>query len=448
MPRKGGLIGVKLSMTVDDLLDTVEAGAERWSALTPLQRGDVLRRAADALEPRVEELAQAIVSSVAKPIREARAEALRAVAVFRYVGSSGTTPQGEMWSSEDPETWVLTVRAPLGLVGLITPFNFPAAIPAWKLAPALLGGNGVVLKPASVAIGPARLLLEALATAGLPDGLVQLLEGDGRVGQTLVESPRLNALSFTGSVGVGRRLAVICAERGTRSQFELGGKNTSVVLADADLATAARDVAAAAFGFAGQKCTATSRVVVAAEVAREFTQLLGQATATFPTGDPGDDAILCGPVISSEKARELNAVIDDNRVLASAPVPADDRFVAPTLVVGDPSQPAWHEELFGPILALRSVSDLDEAVAAANDGPFGLSTAIYTRSSTSVRHAMAHLRAGVVAVNRPSTGLDPHVPFGGVKGSGGIAREQGRAGLLFYTEERTIYWKEDSSGPA
>ncbi|MHB8510154.1 MAG: aldehyde dehydrogenase family protein [Candidatus Dormibacteria bacterium] len=430
-------------MAIDNILDSVEEHASHWRARTPLQRGEVLRRAADALEPRMEELATSIVCSVGKPIREARAEGQRAVAILRYVGSLGSASQGTHWASDDPETMVITVRAPLGLVGLITPFNFPVAIPVWKLAPALLGGNGVVLKPAAVAVEPARRLLDAFLEAGLPEGLVAILEGGGPAGQELVESPRLNALSFTGSVGVGRKLAAICAERGTRAQFELGGKNTSVVLADADLQSAARDIALAAFGFAGQKCTATSRVVVISEVAERFAELLSEATRGFVTGDPEDETVLCGPVITADKATELIRVVHQHRVLAQASAPTGGRFVAPTLLTDvTPGSSTWRDELFGPVLPILSVDSVEAAFEAANDGPFGLSAAIYTRNSAMVRKAMADLRAGVIAVNRPSTGLDAHIPFGGVKGSGGVAREQGHAGVLFYTEERTVYWKE------
>ena len=433
-------------MTLGALLDAAQAAAPGWRRLTPTQRGERLRRTADALEARLQDMTMAIVESVDKPVREARAEAQRAVAIFRYAAGQGSAPIGSQWPTDDPETMVHTVRVPLGVVALITPFNFPVAIPAWKLAPALLGGNAVVLKPASVAAAPARLLLEAAYEGGVPGDVVQLLDGPGSAGQALVEDPGIDALSFTGSAAVGRRLAMICAERGIRAQLELGGKNSSIVLADADLAAVARDVAAAAYGFAGQKCTATARVLVAAEVADEFRELLAAATITFPVGPAVEESTLCGPVITAAKAAELRDVVAAHDVAAQAPAPAGDRFVAPALLegVGD-GDPAWNEELFGPVLVSRTVDGLESALELANGGPYGLSAAIYTRSSAAVRAAMASLRAGVVAVNRPSTGLDPHVPFGGVRASGSVAREQGPAGVLFYTEEHTVYWREQGA---
>ncbi|MFN2464043.1 MAG: aldehyde dehydrogenase [Candidatus Dormibacteria bacterium] len=430
-------------MSTDAVIDAALQAAPAWRRLTPVQRGERLRRAADVLEAQLPQLTAAIVESVGKPVREARGEAQRAVAIFRYVAGQGSAPTGEQYATEDPETIVLTTRLPLGIVALITPFNFPVAIPAWKLAPALLGGNAVVLKPATVAAEPARLLVEAVRQAGVPEGVVQLLEGGGAAGQALVEDARVDALSFTGSLSVGRRLALICAQRGIRSQLELGGKNSSVVLDDADLESAARDVANAAYGFAGQKCTATARVLVTRGAADRFTDLIAEATAKYVTGDPRQEETLCGPVVTAQKAAELERVVAGHTTVARAKAPAGDRFVAPTLLGEvDVTDEVWNDELFGPVLAVRAVEDLDEAVALANGGPFGLSAALYTRSSAAVRRAMQSLRAGVVAVNRPSTGLDPHVPFAGVKASGSPSREQGSAGVRFYTEEHTVYWRE------
>jgi alpha-ketoglutaric semialdehyde dehydrogenase len=426
----------------------VQAAAEaarRWREATPAVRAEVLRRAADALDPRADELALAITRGVAKPIAESRAEARRAVAILRFAASLGFAGSGRMWRSEDPATTVMAVRGPVGVVALITPFNFPAAIPAWKLGPALVAGNAVLLKPSPVAVAAAHLLAAALHAGGLPDGVLQVLDGDSAVGEALAADPGVAAVSFTGSAAVGRTVAQVCAARGARVQLELGGKNTSIVLADADLERTARDVAAAAYGYAGQKCTATSRVLVAATVAGRFTRLLADATARCAVGDPEDPATVCGPVIAAQKARQIAAILPGHQVVAQAAAPGGgDRWVAPALVADPASDsPVWRDELFAPVLAVRSFDDIDQAFRTVNDAEDGLATGLYTRSSAAVHHAVRSLRSGVVAVNRPTTGLDVHVPFGGIRQSGAGPREQGPDSLDFYTEESTVYWRED-----
>lgn len=418
--------------------------ARAWADATPAARGEVLRRAADALENRCDELATLICTSVGKPIGESRAEARRAVAILRFGASLAAAPTGRMWRSEDAATTVMAVRGPVGVAGLITPFNFPAAIPAWKLAPALVAGNAVLLKPSPPAAACAEVLAAALQSGGLPDGVLRVLDADPAAGVALAADPEVDAVSFTGSAAVGRRVAEACVRRGARVQLELGGKNTSVVLADADLERAARDVAAAAYGFAGQKCTATSRVLVHRDVAERFTALLARATEGCATGDPGDAATVCGPVIAAAKREQVEAALRDVRVIARGAAPDGERWIAPALVADPPEDSAvWREELFAPVLAVRSFDSVDSAFATVNDAPDGLATGIYTTSSAAVHHAVRALRSGVVAVNRPTTGLDAHVPFGGIRQSGAGPREQGPDGLDFYTEERTVYWRED-----
>jgi acyl-CoA reductase-like NAD-dependent aldehyde dehydrogenase len=418
--------------------------AEGWAEATPAARAEVLRRGADALESRVEELALLITRGVAKPITEARAEARRAVTILRFAASLGAAPMGRMWRSEDAATTVMAVRGPVGVVALITPFNFPAAIPAWKLAPALVAGNAVLLKPSPPAVECARLLAAALAEAGLPEGVLHVLDGDAAVGESLVADPGVDAVSFTGSAGVGRSVAEACVRRGARLQLELGGKNTAIVLADADLERAARDVAAAAYGYAGQKCTATSRVLVHRDVAGPFTRLLARATEHCAVGDPEDATTVCGPVIAAAKRQQVAAALQDANVVARGSSPDGERWVAPVLVAdAADGSPVWSEELFAPVLAVRAFATVDEAFATVNRAADGLANGLYTTSSAAVHHAVRSLRSGVVAVNRPTTGLDAHVPFGGIRQSGAGPREQGPDSLDFYTEERTVYWREE-----
>lgn len=404
-------------------MSAVEAAREAagtWQRTTPAQRAQVLHAAADLVSASAEQLAQSIAGSVGKPITEARGEAGRTSAVLRHAAGLTLRPSGRLWASDDPATTVIAARAPLGTVALITPFNFPTAIPAWKLGPALAAGNTVVWKPSELACESAELLHALLLQAGVPADVVQLVEGGPSAGAALVTE--VDGVSFTGSSGVGRQIAVACAGTGIPVQLELGGKNTAVVLADADLPAAARDIAAAAFGFAGQKCTATSRVLVSKEVATPFLDELSAAVQRLAVGDPRKPSTVCGPVAS---------------------VSEQDGLVAPRVVRDVPVEhPVWATELFGPVLAVREVADHTEAFALVDAAADSLAAGLHTRSSAVVQEAVRSLRAGVVAVNRPTTGLDPHVPFGGTGRTATGPREQGPDAMEFYSQERTVYWRE------
>jgi aldehyde dehydrogenase (NAD+) len=426
-------------------VDRVKAAQAGWQSLPATQRAAVLHRAAELVPEVAGELALAITTSVGKPIREARAEVDRTATVLRFAAGLASAPVGRVWRSEDPSVSISAVRGPVGTVAMITPFNFPVVIPAWKLGPALMAGNTVAWKPAPAATGAGWMLLDLLRRAGLPDGVCEILDGDAEAGRSLVDAG-VDAVTFTGSTGVGRSIGVRCAELGIAAQLELGGKNTALVLPDADLRQAAADIALAAFGFAGQKCTATGRVLVCKAVADEFTDLLAAETERVAVGDPLSPDTVCGPVISARKAEELRHVVDDLDVRARADSPDTDRVVAPRLLtdIAD-SHAAWTDELFGPILPLRVVDDLDEGLDLVNRSAGGLAAGVHTSSSAVVHRLQRELRSGVVAINRPTTGLDAHVPFGGIKGSSAGPREQGPDSLLFFTEERTVYWRESTS---
>jgi aldehyde dehydrogenase (NAD+) len=402
----------------------------------------VLHRAAELVTAAGAELARAIVDAVGKPIREAEAEVARTATVLRFAAGLGSAPVGRVWLSEDTTTTISTVRGPVGTVAMITPFNFPVVIPAWKLGPALVSGNTVVWKPAPAALTPAHRLLELFDRAGLPKGVCTIVDGDADTGEALLNAG-VNAVTFTGSSTVGRRVGVRCAELGIPAQLELGGKNTAIVLPDADLQQAASDIALAAFGFAGQKCTATGRVLVCKQVADEFIDRLAAETAQVVVGDPMSPETVCGPVISTEKAEQLRSLLDTTPLRAMSPASDASRIVAPRLVTDVPeTHAAWTDELFGPVVAVRTVDDLDSAVMLVNGSPGGLAAGVHTSSSAVVHRIQRELRSGVLAINRPTTGLDAHVPFGGLKGSGAGPREQGPDSTLFFTEERTIYWRE------
>jgi acyl-CoA reductase-like NAD-dependent aldehyde dehydrogenase len=431
------------------------AALPAWRAATGPARAEHLHRWAAAIAARQEEIAQAMAREVGKPIAEARGEAARCVVILRYYAGEAVRDIGEVIPAQAPGALQFTLRQPLGVVGLITPWNFPAAIPLWKAAPALAFGNTVVLKPSEDAPHVATLLAETAAAAALPPGVFNLVLGDGpAVGEPLLADPRLAAVSFTGSAAVGARVAALAAARNLRYQTEMGGKNVAIVLADADLDLAAALTAAGAMRYAGQKCTATSRVVVARQVAEPFFTRLRAQVEALPLGPVTDPAAAVGPLIDGaahDRVRQAvaAAAAAQARILCGAPAgaggrPADPRFqrghfFTPTVLAELPDDaPAARDELFGPVLAAFAADDLEHAIALANRTPYGLSASLFTRDLASALTYISRIEAGLVRVNGDTTGVDPHAPFGGLKGSSSGSREQGRAARDFYTEIKTV----------
>jgi len=436
--------------TADDVEAAVAAAAEAlpaWRLLPGPSRAEYLHRWGEAIGARAEELAQAMAREVGKPIAEARGEAARGVAILRYYAGEAVREAGSVIPSQLPETLQLTLREPLGVVGLVTPWNFPVAIPLWKAAPALAFGNTVVLKPAEASSGVASLLAETAQAAQLPPGAFNVVFGLGPVvGEALVSHPLVRAVSFTGSAKVGARVAAICAGRNVRYQTEMGGKNAAIVLSDADLPRAGALTVSGAMRFAGQKCTATSRVIVEKKVWDEFVPLLASQADALPIGPVTDPAAAVGPLISeASRSRVLRLLGSEGcRVHAGGGTPRDPRFsagwfLAPTVLseVG-PDSALLTEELFAPVLVALRVDGLDEAIAAANATPYGLSAALFTRDLKSALRYASRIEAGLVRVNGDTTGVDPHAPFGGMKGSSSGSREQGPAARDFYTEIKTV----------
>ena len=383
-----------------------------------------------------------------KVIRDARAEVLRSAAVLRYFSGELLQPTGETYPSADPATLLLTVEEPLGVVCVITPWNFPFAIPTWKLAPAIGFGNAVVWKPAEAASGSAVMLAETLAAAGLPDGVLNLVTGRGReMSDPLTGDPRIAALSFTGSGPVGTRLRQAVADRNVKVQLELGGKNPAIVLADADLADAAVQVARGAMLSTGQRCTATSRVYVERSAAGRFRELLREAVEGLVVGDPFDDGTDVGPLSSTDQWDTVNGylqIASDERAEVIAGTTTGKRdggcFVAPTVLAGvDGQSRLVREEIFGPVVVVQEVEGFDEALELANDTEFGLSSALFTRDIARALKFVRGTQSGVVHINRETAGVEPHVPFGGIKGSSSMSREQGKAARQFFTTTKTVY---------
>lgn len=418
-----------------------------WRRATGPARAEALHRWSGVLAGRAEELAQAMAREVGKPIAEARGEAARGVAILRYYAGEAVREIGEVIPSQLPDTLQLTLREPLGVVGLITPWNFPVAIPLWKAAPALAFGNTVVLKPAEVSSGVASLLAETARDAELPPGIFNVVHGAGpTTGAPLVEHPQVRGVSFTGSAAVGARVAEAASRRNVRYQTEMGGKNAAIVLADADLRRAASLTAGGAMRFAGQKCTATSRVIVERAVWDEFLALLSAEVAALPLGPVSDPAAAIGPVIAERTRLRLASLLDPltaNVHLGGNPVSTtpfhQGYFFEPTIVLEPRTDSAlWREELFGPLLVAMPADGAEEAIALANDTPFGLSASLFTRD---LKRALAYVReieTGLVRINGDTTGVDPHAPFGGLKGSSSGSREQGPAAREFYTEIKTV----------
>lgn len=434
---------------VDAAVRAAAAAAPGWRRTPMHQRAACLIRAAAEVDAHAEEWARELAREEGKPIVEARGEVGRAAQVLRYNARHADAATGEIFASPRPGEKILVERTPVGVVAVITPFNFPIAIPAWKIAPALVYGNAVVWKPPTSVPLLALRLAQALQAAGLPQGVLSLVHGDGDVGRWLTEHDSVDAVTFTGSTPVGRALAGSCATRGVPVQAEMGGKNAAVVLPDADLDRAVAEVVAGAFRSAGQKCTATSRAVVHGAVSERFLSQLGDAAAALRVGDPEDAENYVGPVVSDAARRRLDAAVAravDGGAIVRGRATLDGslagHYVAPTVLsVDSPAGELWDEELFGPVLAVTVVDDAEAAMRAASAGPYALSVAVFTADLGAAMTAMEELGTGMVHVNSETAGADPHVPFGGNGSSGYGPREQGTAARDFFTTTRTVYLK-------
>jgi alpha-ketoglutaric semialdehyde dehydrogenase len=422
-------------------VERARAAGGRWAAASALERSAALVAAADALAGAADEVTDLVVREVGKPLTEAAAETGRGIGILRYYAQQALDPDGETYPGPSPAALLLSRRRPRGVAGLVTPWNFPVAIPLWKAAPALAFGNAVALKPSPEATAVALRLAELLGPA-LPEGLFQVLPGGADTGTAMLEA--VDCISFTGSVAVGHRVAVAATERGIPSQAEMGGLNASIVLADADPERVAGVVAGAAMGYAGQKCTATSRAIVVGDP-RPFTEALVAAVEGLAVGDPAEEATVVGPVITEPARRRVVAAAEEaaaggGRLLTGgAAGDGAGWFVAPTVVDGlGPDARLAQEEVFGPIAVVLAVADEDEAVRVANGVRYGLVGSVFTRDLDRALHLAARLDTGMIRVNAPTSGVDYLAPFGGEKDSSFGPREQGKAARDFYTSTRTI----------
>jgi aldehyde dehydrogenase (NAD+) len=448
-----GLFQASGPADVQEACDVAAKAQPGWAALPAPRRGEYLFKAAEILESRLAKLGADMTREEGKTLPEAKAEVKRAINIFRYFGGEGARQFSYQIPSERENVFCYTMRKPLGVVGLITPWNFPSAIPAWKMAPALVGGNTVVIKPASLAPLSALRLVEALHEAGIPAGAINYVTGGGgTVGNTLVEHPAIRAVSFTGSCEVGNTLYDRVARRKIRVQLEMGGKNPTVVLKDADLNYAADVLVNGAFFSTGQKCTACSRAVIERAIYERLVEILVAKTRKMKVGNGLEPGIDMGPAVDAsqletdlkyiEIAKQEGAKLlcGGNRLTGG--IYDKGYFVEPT-IFGEvtPEMRIAQEEVFGPVLALMVAEDFEDAMRLANSARFGLSASIVSRDLTRVHQFINSIQAGLITVNLPTAGVEYQLPFGGTKESSFGMREQGPLALDFYTETRTVYLK-------
>ncbi|MGB3876119.1 MAG: aldehyde dehydrogenase family protein [Shinella zoogloeoides] len=426
-----------------------KAALPAWSRSGILERHAILKKAGDEILARKEELGRLLAREEGKTLPEAIGEVTRAGQIFDFFAGETLRLSGEVLPSVRPNIGVEITREAVGVVGIITPWNFPIAIPAWKIAPALAYGNTVVLKPADLVPGSAWALVDILHRAGTPAGVVNLVMGRGSVvGQTLLDSPDVNALTFTGSVGTGKRVALASVEHNRKFQLEMGGKNPFVVLDDADLAVAVEAAANSSFFSTGQRCTASSRLIVTEGIHDRFVAALTDRLRGLVIDDALKAGTHIGPVVDESQLKQDANYIDIGRSEGARLAFGGERleretpgfYLSPALFTeATNDMRIAREEIFGPVAAVIRVKDYDEALAVANDTSFGLSSGIATTSLKHATHFKRNSEAGMVMVNLPTAGVDFHVPFGGRKGSSYGPREQGRYAAEFYTTVKTAY---------
>jgi aldehyde dehydrogenase (NAD+) len=437
---------------VDAAVDAAAAAFPAWSQASPELRADLLDRVAAELMAKAPALGELLAREEGKTRAEATGEVMRAARIFRYFAGEALRRHGQTLESTRPGLDVATYREAVGVYGLIAPWNFPIAIPAWKAAPALAFGNTVVLKPANstpaIAHALATIIHDVAASLNAPAGIFNLVLGQGGVGSAIAEHPGIAGVSFTGSQGVGAKVGMAAMARQARVQMEMGGKNPLVVLADADLDKAVAIALDGGFFQTGQRCTASSRVIVEDAIHDRFVAALAERAAALKVGAALDPATQVGPAASEQQfAQNLSYVelaqAEGGRLVtggAALRLDTPGYYMAPALIADtDPAMRINQEEVFGPLVSTVRVKDYDEALVLANAGNFGLSAGIVTSSLKYARHFRRHVRAGMVMVNLPTAGVDYHVPFGGTRGSSYGPREQGFAAVEFYTQVKTVY---------
>ncbi|HEY7471073.1 MAG TPA: aldehyde dehydrogenase family protein [Gemmatimonadota bacterium] len=428
-----------------------EAALPAWRDTPAPERGRVIARAHRLMADRAEDLARALTREEGKILREARGEVQKTLNILEFVAGEGLRLSGDTMPSEIGHTFAYTVREPIGVVGAITPWNFPVAIPCWKIAPALVAGNTVVFKPASLTPETAEMVVSMFVEAGLPAGVLNLVFGSGsEVGAAIVEDPRVRAVSFTGSNDVGTALYARAAEEQKKVQCEMGGKNPILVLEDADLAMAVEATAQGAFGSTGQRCTATSRAILVDAIADEFVERLAERARDLVVGDGLDESVDMGPSVDESQFDTVLEYIGVGReegaelVTGGEPLTGESHhkgyFIAPTIFDRvDRKSRIAQEEIFGPVLSVIRVADFEEGLAVCNDTRYGLTSSVYTQDASRVFRFVRGIETGITHVNSPTMGGEAQLPFGGTKATGVGMREMGKTAIDFYSEWKTVY---------
>ncbi|HNH82027.1 MAG TPA: aldehyde dehydrogenase family protein [Acidobacteriota bacterium] len=448
------VIGTTRLASREDARRAVEAAAEAfrgWRSTPAPTRGKIVARAAALLEQHKEELSRILTREEGKCLAESRGELQRSINVADFCAGEARRMNGETIHSELPRNFIYTVKQPLGVVACVTPWNFPVAIPIWKICPALVAGNTVVFKPATITPGTAVRIVELFQEAGIPKGVLNLIIGAGSdAGDEIINHPAVKAVSFTGSNEVGIRLYENVSRRGVKAQCEMGGKNPVIVMPDADMELAVESTAQGAFGSTGQRCTATSRAIIHEAVADEFVARLRKKAESLVLGDGMEPGTQMGPSVDESQFKTVLRYIDIGKedgatLVCGGERPTDDRlqngyFVQPTIFDHvTPDMRLAREEIFGPVLSVLRASSFEQAMEFANDCEYGLSSSIFTNDANYVFRYVDEIETGMTHVNSPTTGGEAHVPFGGIKSTGIGDREQGSTALDFYTEIKVVY---------
>lgn len=442
------------SATKEDALKAIDAAQSAfpsWKRVPAPKRARIVQRALDIARSRKQKLGELLTREEGKILTEALGEVEKGLNLLEWYAGEGLRFMGSTAASELPKNLLYTIREPLGVVSIITPWNFPWAIPCWKIAPALVAGNTVVFKPASLTPTMAVQLVKIFEEAGLPPGVLNLVLGSGSgIGNVLVEDPRVKAVSFTGSNSVGHGVHRLAGERGIKVTCEMGGKNPCVIWDDADLRLALPGVLGGAFGSTGQRCTATSRLILHEKIADEFLSMLLEETKKIKLGNGLDPTVKMGPLIDAHQLETVLSYInqakkEETRLLCGGeksedPELAHGFYVEPTIFDRVPvDSKLFQEEVFGPVLAVTRVKTFEEAVAAANATRYGLTSAIYTQDISLAMRFVEEVESGMVHVNSPTVGGEAQVPFGGIKASGVGEREMAKEGILFFSEPKTVF---------
>jgi aldehyde dehydrogenase (NAD+) len=451
-PATGKLLARFANGNREDVAKAIQAAETAfpgWSHMPPPRRGEILLKAATLLRSRKAELGHLVSEEMGKALKEGNGDVQEAIDFFEYIAGEGRRLLGETTPSELPNKIAMTFRRPIGVVGCITPWNFPVAIPSWKIGAALISGCTIVFKPASITPLCAARLVEVLDEAGVPPGVLNMVTGPGStVGREIAENPKVRAVSFTGGATAGRDVYTRAAALLKHVELELGGKNPQIVMDDADLDLAIEGALWGAFGTAGQRCTATSRLIVHEKVYDEVLKRLVDQTKRLKLGDPTDPKVDVGPVSSDDQLKTVMGYIDigkkEAKLLlggkrAQGPGLENGYFIEPTIFETKHGTRISKEEIFGPVLSVIKVKDFEEAMRVANDVDYGLSSAIYTRDVNRAFKAIEELDVGITYINAPTIGAEVHLPFGGTKGTGNGGREAGTTAIDEFTEIKTVF---------